>query len=102
MAQRWPQEGPKMAPRAPQDGPKAHRIAIVCCIIFVLLKIPRPRPPKTARRSPRDRPGTPGPPLGAPWDPPGTAQDGSKKASRQPKISDETATYESQMNGGGR
>ena len=48
MARRWPQERPKRAPRWAQDGSKSHLIAILCWVIFVLLKIDHPRPPKTA------------------------------------------------------
>ena len=87
MAPRWAQDGSKNAPRRAQDGFRSHLIAIICCIIFVLLKIPRPRPPKTARRSLRDRPGTPSPPagspLGPPWDGPRWLQEGPKTAKDQ-------------------
>ena len=78
MAPRWRQDGPNRAPRRAQDGSKSHLIAILCCIIFVWLRIARPRPPKTARGTPRDPPGTS-------RDPPGRAQDGSEKAPKWPQ-----------------
>ena len=116
MAPRWPQDGPKRGPRRPktgprraQDGSKSHLIAILCCIIFVFLKITPPRPPKTASGAPRDpmrRPrGPPRDPMGPSWEAPGTPRDGPRRLREGPKtprdgsniakMAAKTATYDS-------
>ena len=65
MAPRWPPDGPKMAPKGAQDSPrqaqdgsKSHLVAILCCIMFVFLKI-APREPQDGPRWPQDGPKMP-------------------------------------------